>query len=104
VIRIGVRQPELVGAPHVHRSPPLRGERTPDLIGDVPAAVGVPLRQIVESVNVTFNGQLDLGQHGSRTPTGGCARVAQRILALTAAVWHNDRRGTTRRSLLAYDH
>ncbi|MGI9155677.1 MAG: IS982 family transposase, partial [Marmoricola sp.] len=32
-------------------------------------------------------------------------RVAQRVLALTAAIWHNDHLGlTTRRSLLAYDH
>ncbi|MGH3440612.1 MAG: IS982 family transposase, partial [Nitriliruptorales bacterium] len=32
-------------------------------------------------------------------------RIAQRILALTAAIWHNDRLGVTiRRSLIAYDH
>jgi len=36
---------------------------------------------------------------------GEAARVAQRILALTAAIWHNDNIGaTTRRSLIAYDH
>lgn len=64
-----------------------------------------PLRQIIESVNDTFKGQLGLEQHGGRTIAGVCARVAQRVLALTAAIWHNDRIGTTiRRSLLAYDH
>ncbi|MGH3486317.1 MAG: IS982 family transposase, partial [Actinopolymorphaceae bacterium] len=32
-------------------------------------------------------------------------RVLQRILALTAAIWHNDRTGQpTKRSLTAYDH
>ena len=63
-----------------------------------------PLRQIVESVNDTLKGQLDLERHGGRTPAGVCARVAQRVLALTAAIWHNDALGLTRRSLLAYDH
>jgi hypothetical protein len=32
-------------------------------------------------------------------------RVLQRILALTAAIWHNDTTGQAiERSLLAYDH
>jgi hypothetical protein len=32
-------------------------------------------------------------------------RVLQRILALTAAIWHNDRTGQpTARSLVTYDH
>jgi hypothetical protein len=32
-------------------------------------------------------------------------RVLQRILALTAAIWHNDHTGQpTARSLVAYDH
>jgi hypothetical protein len=64
-----------------------------------------PLRQIIESVNDTLKGQLDLERHGGRTVPGVCARVAQRILALTAAIWHNDLTGQPRhRSLLAYDH
>ena len=64
-----------------------------------------PLRQIIESINDTFKGQLDLEQHGGRTITGVCARVAQRVLALIAAIWHNDLLGLpTRRSLTAYDH
>ena len=63
-----------------------------------------PLRQVIESVNDTLKGQLDLEQHGGRTHAGVCARVAQRLLALTAAIWHNDLLGLNRRSLLAYDH
>jgi hypothetical protein len=32
-------------------------------------------------------------------------RILQRILALTAAIWHNDTTGqATLRSLIAYDH
>lgn len=64
-----------------------------------------PLRQVIESINDTLKGQLDLEAHGGRTIAGVCARVAQRILALTAAIWHNDRLGLPiRRSLTAYDH
>lgn len=64
-----------------------------------------PLRQIIESVNDTLKGQLDLEHHGGRTAGGVCTRIAQRILALTAAIWHNDCLGATiRRSLTAYDH
>ena len=64
-----------------------------------------PLRQIIESVNDTFKGQLDLERHGGHTPAGVFAPVLQRILALTAAIWHNDRTGQpVKRSLIAYDH
>ena len=64
-----------------------------------------PLRQIIESVNDTLKGQLDLERHGGRTPVGVVTRVLQRILALTAVIWHNDRIGARpHRSLLAYDH
>ena len=64
-----------------------------------------PLRQVIESVNATFKSQLDLERHGGRTPAGVTARIAQRLLALTAAIWHNDHTGQPiRRSLLAYDH
>jgi hypothetical protein len=64
-----------------------------------------PLRQLIESVNDTFKGQLDLERHGGRTPIGVAVRVLQRILALTAAIWHNHHTGQpTLRSLLAYDH
>ncbi|MDN5894046.1 MAG: IS982 family transposase [Nocardioides sp.] len=64
-----------------------------------------PLRQVIESINWTFKGQLDLERHGGRTTGGVCARVAQRVLALTAAIWHNDNLGQNiRRTLTAYDH
>jgi Transposase DDE domain len=64
-----------------------------------------PIRQLIESVNDTLKGQLDLELHGGRTIDGVTARIAQRILALTAAIWHN--RATSQpvtRSLTAYDH
>lgn len=64
-----------------------------------------PLRQIIESVNDTLKGQLDLELPGARTVAGVCVRVAQRVLALTAAIWHNDQTGSPiRHSLTAYDH
>jgi hypothetical protein len=64
-----------------------------------------PLRQIIESVNDTFKGQLGLERHGGHTSAGVVTRVVQRVLALTAAIWHNDRSGQpVMRSLIAYDH
>lgn len=64
-----------------------------------------PLRQTVESVFDTLKGQLDLERHGGRTPAGVIVRILQRLLAMTAAIWHNDRTGQPiRRSLTAYDH
>jgi hypothetical protein len=65
-----------------------------------------PFRQIIESVNQTLKAQLDLERHGGRKPAGVCARVLQRLLALTAAIWHNEtnHRSGPARSLLAYDH
>ena len=64
-----------------------------------------PLRQTIESINQTFKGQLDLERHGGHTPNGVIVRVLQRILALTAAIWHNDQTGQPiKRSLTAYDH
>jgi hypothetical protein len=64
-----------------------------------------PLRQTIESINQTLKGQLDLERHGGRTPAGVVIRVITRILALTAAIWHNDKTGQpTARSLTAYDH
>ncbi|MFJ9030509.1 IS982 family transposase [Streptomyces sp. NPDC102274] len=64
-----------------------------------------PLRQIIESINETFKGQLDLERHRGRTAGGVIVRVMQRILALTTAIWHNDATGqATLRSLTKYDH
>ena len=64
-----------------------------------------PLRQVIESINETFKGQLDLERHRGRTPSGVIARVIQHILALTAAIWHNDHAGQdVLRSLTTFDH
>ena len=64
-----------------------------------------PLRQTIESIFATAKGQLDLEGHGEHTITGVAVRVYQRLLALTAVIWHNDRTGQpVKRSLLAYDH
>ena len=63
------------------------------------------VRQLIESVNDTLKGQLDLEQHGGRTIEGVAARVAQRVLALAAAIWHNYQTGQpATRSLIAFDH
>jgi hypothetical protein len=64
-----------------------------------------PLRQVIESVNQTLKGQLELEGHGGRTEQGILARILYRVLALTAAIWHNDKTGEEiKRSLIAYDH
>jgi hypothetical protein len=65
-----------------------------------------PFRQIIESVNQTLKAQLDLERHGGRKPAGVFARILQRLLALTAAIWHNETTNKTgpARSLTAYDH
>lgn len=63
------------------------------------------VRQWIESVNQTLKGQLDLEAHGGRTPAGVFTRIAQRLLAMAAAIWHNWTTGITgKRSLTAYDH
>lgn len=60
--------------------------------------------QWIESVNQTLKGQLGLERHGGRTPAGVFARIAQRLLGLAAAIWHNWETGVTSKpSLVAYD-
>ena len=64
-----------------------------------------PIRQLIESVHDTLKGQLGLELHGGRSLAGVTARVAQRLLALTAAIWHNRATGQSiTRSLIAFDH
>nr|WP_201762114.1 IS982 family transposase [Nonomuraea sp. K271] len=64
-----------------------------------------PLRQVIESINQTFKGQLDLERHGGRTPAGVTVRIFVKILALTTAIWHNQHTGQPiKRSLTLYDH
>jgi hypothetical protein len=63
------------------------------------------IRQWIESVFDTLKGQLTLEQHAGRTLAGVYARVAARLFALAAAIWHNWQTNTPRkRSLIAFDH
>jgi hypothetical protein len=63
------------------------------------------MRQWIEAIFGTLKGQLDLERHGGRTPAGVYARVAQRLLAMAACIWHNWQTGAPElRSLIAYDH
>jgi hypothetical protein len=63
------------------------------------------VRQWIESVNQTLKGQLGLEHHGGRTPAGVFTRIAQRLLAMAAGIWHNWTTGvTSKRSLIAFDH
>jgi hypothetical protein len=62
-------------------------------------------RQWIESTFDTLKDQLGLEHHGGRTLAGVHVRVAQRLLALAAAIWWNWELGTPdKRSLVAYDH
>jgi hypothetical protein len=76
---------------------------------DEQARYGEPMlkkvRQLIESVNDTLKGQLSLEGHGGRSCAGVTIRVAQRILAMAAAIWRNNQTGSAvTRSLIAYDH
>jgi Transposase DDE domain len=63
------------------------------------------VRQWIESTFDTLKDQLSLERHGGRTLPGVMVRVAQRLLALAAAIWWNWETGApTKRSLVAYDH
>jgi hypothetical protein len=48
-----------------------------------------PIRQRIESIINTAKQQLSLEHHDARTTVGVMTRVAQRLLALAAAIWHN---------------
>jgi hypothetical protein len=63
------------------------------------------MRQWIEAIIGTLKGQLHLEQHGGRTPAGVFTRIAQRLLAMAACIWHNwTFKTTSLRSLTAYDH
>jgi hypothetical protein len=50
-------------------------------------------------------GRQRLRTHRAHTPAGVTVHVRQRILALTAAIWHNNRTDApVPHSLTAYDH
>lgn len=61
-----------------------------------------PVRQWIESTFWTMNGQLALERHGARTIPGLATRVALRLLALAAGVWHNHLTGQPARAFAAY--
>jgi hypothetical protein len=62
------------------------------------------IRQWVESIINTIKGQLSLERHGAHTMPGLICRIAQRLLALAAGLWHNWNVGDPGRHLTAYDH
>jgi hypothetical protein len=79
--------------------------RRPDRKGESPrfGSLGA-LRQWIESVFWTCKGQLALERHAGRTVPGVAARVALRLLALAAGIWHNWQIGNPGRELAAYNH
>lgn len=63
------------------------------------------MRQWIEAIIGTLKDQLHLERHGGGTPAGVFTRIAQRVLALAATIWHNWRIGPAgKRSLIAYDY
>ena len=58
------------------------------------------VRQWIESVFWTCKGQLGLERHGARTIPGLAARIALRLLALAAGIWHKHRPTSTPTSRL----
>ncbi len=62
------------------------------------------IRQWIESVFWTCKGQLGLERHGARTLPGLGARVALRLLALAAGLWHNGQVGEPGRHFRSYAH
>ncbi|MEX5258461.1 hypothetical protein RCG71_19310, partial [Kocuria sp. CPCC 205281] len=70
---------------HTHRGNQAVGQvRESRKVGAVPFLK--PMRQVIESVNNILKVRLDLERHGGRTVAGVCTRIAQRLLALTAAI------------------
>jgi hypothetical protein len=62
------------------------------------------VRQWIEAIFDQLKDQLSLERHGAHTMGGLRARIAQRLLAFAACVWHNWEIGCPGRSLIAYDH
>ncbi len=61
-----------------------------------------PIRQWIESTFWTCKGQLGLERHGARTLPGLATRIALRLLALAAGIWHNHLTHQPARALAAY--
>jgi len=62
------------------------------------------VRQWIESTFATCKQQLSLERHGGNTLAGLISRIARRLLALAAALWHNSLCQQPGRPLTAYDH
>ena len=63
------------------------------------------IRQWIEAIIWNCKHKLSLERHGARTLPGLCARIAQRLLALATAIWHNHHVGHhPARSLVCYHH
>ncbi len=81
-------------------SPPPQGRGHPSRRTDAqesPPAYGVDQRHPQRAARP--------GTTGGRTPEGVGVRVAQRLLAMAAAIWHNNKTAAPiTRSLIAYDH
>jgi len=60
------------------------------------------IRQWIESTFWTCKGQLGLERHGARTITGLATRIALRLLALAAGIWHNHLTCQPGRAFAAY--
>jgi len=84
---------------HAHGATFLRPDRK-----DEPRRYGSlgAVRQWIESTFWTCKGQLGLEHHGARTLTGLGARIAIRLLALTAGINHNHHTGQPARAFAAY--
>jgi hypothetical protein len=65
-----------------------------------------PLDRAVGSARVPAQaiGQLSPERHGAHTMPGLFTRIAQRLLALAASLWHNWNTGQPGRHLITYDH
>jgi hypothetical protein len=79
---------------------PNRKDETPPRFGNLSR-----IRQWIEAIYDTCKDQLNLERHGGRTAAGVITRIAQRLLALATAIWHNWKiNAPVHRSLIAYDH
>jgi hypothetical protein len=58
---------------------------------------------VIESVFATLKRQMSLHDHLAKTLPGLVARIAQRLLALTLAIYLNTLTGRAPRALAAYD-
>ncbi len=83
----------------------LRKVRRDDKTRRTGAGLLKPIRQTIESIFATYKGQLGLETHHGRTATGVTIRILQRLLALTAVIWHRDQHHLLSLcSLTPYDH